>query len=75
MKNLSNDWGELYTKKLETDIPSIWYQKYSECVPSLDPDNLDRAFLKSVNLACELFEYHKSEKGLVDILSRIKNKV
>lgn len=70
----TNHW-ESPTKKLETDIPSIWYQKYSECVPSLDPDNLDRAFLKSVNLACELFEYHKSEKGLVDILSRIKNKV
>ena len=71
--NSTNHW-ESPTKKLEMDIPSIWYKKYSECIPSLDQQNLHRAFLRCVNLARELFEYHKSDKRFIDILNRIANK-
>lgn len=75
IKAASTIHWESPTKKLEKDLPAIWYRKYSECIPSLDKDNLNRAFLRCVKLTRELFEYHQSNRQFIDILSRITGKV
>lgn len=63
------------TKKLEKDLPAIWYKKYSECIPSLEETSLKRAFECCVQLANELFEMRRPNETFTRVLNRIADKV
>lgn len=63
------------TKKLEADLPTVWYTKYTQCTASLNDESLHIAFTCSIVLAEELFRYQPVDTRCIDLLIKISCKV
>ena len=58
-------------KGLEKEISAGWYEKFSGCVPTADPDSLHDCFVRALALAAELFGLLGTPQHNRTILERI----